>query len=131
MRWLKYTFLYGQPVTHMRHPRQASWSTSTMPSSLRLYIAPDGHAATCGVQAVFTDARQVEHERLLELHLDPIADLVLDLLDDGVVHGQFRPPLRSSSQFADHSIFMGLPVINDFGRATGVCSPSGAEIRLS
>src|SRR6185436_3697243 len=46
VRWLKYTFLYGQPVTHIRQPRHWSWSTSTMPSSARLYIAPDGHDAT-------------------------------------------------------------------------------------
>ena len=30
----------------MRQPRQASWSTSTMPSSVRLYMAPDGQADT-------------------------------------------------------------------------------------
>jgi hypothetical protein len=30
-------------------------------------------------------------------------------------------PPRSSSQFADHSIFMSLPEISDLGRATGVC----------
>src|ERR1044072_9769773 len=46
VRWLKYTFLYGQPVTHIRQPRHWSWSTSTMPSSARLYIAPDGRDAT-------------------------------------------------------------------------------------
>ena len=44
--WLKYTFLYGHPETHIRQPRQRSWSTSTMPSSVRLYIAPDGQDAT-------------------------------------------------------------------------------------
>jgi hypothetical protein len=36
VRWLKYIFLYGQPDTHIRQPRQRSWSTSTMPSSVRL-----------------------------------------------------------------------------------------------
>ena len=46
VRWLKYTFLYGQPVTHIRQPRHWSWSTSTIPSSARLYMAPDGHDAT-------------------------------------------------------------------------------------
>ena len=34
-------------------------------------------------------------------------------------------PPRSSSQLADHSIFMSLPEISDFGRATGVCSCAG------
>lgn len=46
VRWLKYTFLYGQPVTHILQPRQESWSTRTMPSSTRLYIAPDGQDET-------------------------------------------------------------------------------------
>ena len=46
VRWLKYTFLYGQPETQNRQPRQRSWSTSTIPSSSRLYIAPDGQDAT-------------------------------------------------------------------------------------
>ena len=46
VRWLKYTFLYGHPDTQKRHPRQRSWSTSTMPSSSRLYIAPEGQEAT-------------------------------------------------------------------------------------
>ena len=46
MRWLKYTFLYGQPDTQNRQPRHFAWSTSTIPSSSRLYIAPDGHDAT-------------------------------------------------------------------------------------
>src|SRR6266511_2886830 len=29
--WSKYTFLYGQPVTHIRQPRHRCWSTSTLP----------------------------------------------------------------------------------------------------
>ena len=41
------------------------------------------------------------------------------------------PPARSSSQLADHSIFMFLPVMSDLGRATGVCSPKGAEMSMS
>src|SRR5574343_1903473 len=43
---LKKTFLYGQPEMHMRQPRQRSWSASTIPSSSRLYSAPDGQEAT-------------------------------------------------------------------------------------
>ncbi|CPU68080.1 Uncharacterised protein [Mycobacteroides abscessus] len=30
----------------MRQPRHWSWSTSTMPSSARLYMAPEGQEAT-------------------------------------------------------------------------------------
>ena len=41
------------------------------------------------------------------------------------------PPARSSSQFADHSIFISLPEMSDFGRATGVCSPSGDDRSMS
>ena len=40
-------------------------------------------------------------------------------------------PPRLSSQFADQVIFMFSPVINDFGRATGKSSPSGALVRFS
>ncbi|MEJ7705126.1 MAG: hypothetical protein WKF47_16415 [Geodermatophilaceae bacterium] len=39
-------------------------------------------------------------------------------------------PPRSSSQLADHSIFMSLPEISDLGRATGVCSCAGASVRV-
>lgn len=39
-------------------------------------------------------------------------------------------PARLSSQFDDHSIFIGLPVICETGRATGKSSPSGASVRL-
>jgi hypothetical protein len=40
-------------------------------------------------------------------------------------------PPRSSSQFADQVIFMSRPEISDRGRATGVCSCSGALVRVS
>ena len=40
-------------------------------------------------------------------------------------------PPRSSSQFADHSTFIGLPLIRLRGGATGKFSPSGALVRFS
>ena len=40
-------------------------------------------------------------------------------------------PPRSSSQLADQEIFMSWPEISDFGRATGVCSLSGALVSVS
>ena len=40
-------------------------------------------------------------------------------------------PPRSSSQFADHDTFIGLPLIRLRGGATGMCSPSGAVVRFS
>ena len=60
------------------------------------------------VEAVLADPRQVEHERLLEFE----ADLFADLLQDRVAAARSPgSPPRSSSQFADHEIFIGLPVI--------------------
>ena len=40
-------------------------------------------------------------------------------------------PARLSSQFALQRIFMSSPLISDFGRATGVCSCSGAFVSVS
>jgi len=40
-------------------------------------------------------------------------------------------PPRSSSQLADHEIFMSWPLIRDFGRATGVCSCAGASVSVA
>ena len=39
------------------------------------------------------------------------------------------PPASESSQFADQVMLVFFPVISDFGRATGVCSPAGAVSR--
>ncbi len=46
----------------------------------------------------------------------------------GTISGE---PPRSSSQFADHSTFIGLPLIRLRGGATGIWSPSGAVVRFS
>ena len=46
----------------------------------------------------------------------------------GTISGE---PPRSSSQFADHDTFIGLPLIRLRGGATGMCSPSGAVVRFS
>jgi hypothetical protein len=46
-----------------------------MPSSARLYSAPDGHDATQdGLRTVLAYARQVEHEHLLELHFHALLE---------------------------------------------------------
>jgi hypothetical protein len=42
----------------------------------------------------------------------------------------WEPP-RSSSQFADHSMFMSLPLISDLGRATGNVSVAGELVNVS
>lgn len=42
----------------------------------------------------------------------------------------WEPP-RSSSHAADHETFMGLPSMRLRGGATGMCSPSGADVRFS
>ena len=63
-------------MTHIRQPLHLSWSTSTMPSSARLYIAPGRAGRDAGrVQAVLADPGQVEHEGLLEFQLHLLADL--------------------------------------------------------
>jgi len=41
------------------------------------------------------------------------------------------PPASESSQLADHEILVSCPVMSDFGRATGICSPGGAVRRCS
>ena len=64
------------------------------------------------VEAVLADARQVEHERLLELELHLVGDALASRTSLSPWSG--APP-RSSSQFADQEIFMSLPVISDFG----------------
>jgi len=43
----------------------------------------------------------------------------------------FGEPPRSSSQLALQLIFIGLPLINDCGCATGTCSCSGELSRVS
>ena len=73
---------------------------------------------------MFADARQVEHERLLELQLHPVADIWLIFSRTGSAGGEFLATRPSSSQFADHSIFMGLPVIRTWDAAT-VCFHRG------
>ena len=40
-------------------------------------------------------------------------------------------PPRLSSQLADQEIFMGSPLMSEYGRATGVCCCSGAETSVS
>ncbi len=52
-------------------------------------------------------------------------------LSTGSLRVSSGPPPRSSSQFADHWIFMFLPLMSDFGRATGVCCWGGAVVSVS
>ena len=52
-------------------------------------------------------------------------------LSTGSAGASSGAPARLSSQFAHQVIFMSLPLISDFGRATGVCSCSGADVRVS
>jgi hypothetical protein len=79
------------------------------------------------VEAVLADARQVEHEGLLELELH----LVLDALEHRVLGGVLLRPPRSSSQLADHLTFIVLPVISEYGCATGKFFCRGALSRVS
>ena len=80
------------------------------------------------VEAVLADARQVEHERLLELELDLRRT---PSPGSGRSRAVAALPPRSSSQLALHPICIGSPLISERGRATGVCSCSGAVVSVS
>src|SRR5215471_16862755 len=126
VRWLKYTFLYGQPVMHIRQPRHRSWSTSTMPSSLRLYIAPDGHDATHAGLRQCSQMRGRKNRNDFSYSCRTRSETCASTGSPAAI---WLPPPNESSQFADHVTSVSLPVSNDFGRATGVSSPAGAVIR--
>src|SRR6478735_10302452 len=127
--WLTYTFLYGHAVTHMRQPRQRSWSTRTIPSSTRLYIAPDGQADT---QA---GLRQCSHSRgRWKRKVCSNSNLTLSAhspLRLGSAPAFSGAPPSPSSQLAPQVMAVGLPVRTERGRATGMSGPAGALTRLS
>ena len=67
---------------------------------------------------MLADARQIEHEGLLELELDLVLGL-RPILDNGVEVAHLARAAEIVVQFADQVIFGCLPVMSDFGRATG------------
>ena len=72
VRWLKYTFLYGQPDTQNRQPAAAVLVDQHDAVLFPLVHRAGRAGGDAGrVEAVLADPRQVEHEHLLEgqLHL--------------------------------------------------------------
>src|SRR6478735_998859 len=102
----------------MRQPRHLSWSTSTIPSSTRLYMADDGQAET---HAGFRQCSQIRGR--WNMNVCSNESWTLSTIDArlGSFDAICGEPPRSSSQLGPHVIFMSLPVIALLGRATGIC----------
>ena len=105
-----------------RHPRQRSWSTKTIPSSSRLYIAPDGQEATQGA------FKQCSHNRGRYIinacsKLFLISPSIFCMLGSCWIYSV--DPAKSSSQLGPVVNSIPSPVICDLGRATGWCFCSG------
>ncbi len=112
----------------MRQPRQASWSTRTMPSSSRLYIAPEGHEATHDGLRQCSQMRGRYIMKTRSYSIRTASSTPRRLGSAGACSGA---PARSSSQLGPHSIAIGSPVMADSGRATGWCSDAGARVSAS
>src|SRR5215813_13616484 len=127
VRWLKYTFLYGQPDTQNRQPRQRSWSTRTMPSSSRLYIAPDGHEAT---QDGFRQCSQIRGRYNMKTCSNASFTVSSSPARSGSPTACAGPPARSSSQLLPHVMRMSRPVSAEMEWALGFGVPGGASMRV-
>src|SRR5690242_9850774 len=98
---LKKTFLYGQPEMHMRQPRQRSWSARTMPSSSRLYMAPDGQEAT---QAGLMQWLQMRGRYMWKVFSNCL-NISFSMLEKFLSLARlWNSPARSSSQFGPQVI---------------------------
>src|SRR5690625_73505 len=99
-----------------------------MPSSSRLYIAPEGHAAT---QLGFKQCSQSRGRYILN------ACSKFNLISSSIfsMFASLGPvtcaPANWSSQFGPQSGYIYSPVIDDFARATGVNSLSEANVNFS
>ena len=111
----------------MRQPRQASWLTSTMPSSSRLYIAPDGHDAT---HEGLRQCSQIRGRYIMKTRSYSMRTASSTPRRFGSAGACSGAPARSSSQLGPHSIDMGSPVTAEMGRATGWCSDTGARVSV-
>src|SRR5699024_1522801 len=108
------------------HPRQASWSTSTIPSSSLLYIAPDGQEAT---QLGFKQCSHNLGKYIINVwsKLNLISSSIFCMF--GSVGPVTCAPARSSSQFGPHFISSFFPEITDSAFATGECLLSLAVVK--
>src|SRR5690625_4744811 len=99
-----------------------------MPSSSRLYIAPEGHEAT---QLGF---KQCSHNRGKYIinacsKLNFISSSIFSIL--GSLGPVIWAPANWSSQLGPQSGSTYSSVTNDFARATGVCSTSSDIVKFS
>src|SRR5699024_12129159 len=116
----------GQPVIQYLQPRHASWSTRTIPSSSRLYIAPEGQLAT---QLGFRQCSHSLGRYIMNVFskLNLISSSIFWML--GSCGPVMCPPARSSSQFGPHSKSIFSPDTTERAVATGLCSLSSLVIR--
>src|SRR5699024_8399614 len=119
----------GHPLIQKRHPRHASWSTSTMPSSSRLYNAPEGQEAT---HDGFKQCSQIRGKYIMNVFSYSMEMCSCNFLTLGSSGTISLPPAKSSSQLEPHfGLSIYSPVIVDFGLATGRFSFLGLLIRCS
>ena len=101
----------------MRQPRQLSWSTRTMPSSVRLYIAPEGQEDTHVGLRQCSQMRGSQNMKESSISFFTVRFIWCRTGSSSRV--AVEPP-RLSSQLEDQEIVLiSLPSIWDTGRAVG------------
>lgn len=96
-----------------------------MPSSSRLYMAPDGQDET---HAGLMQCSQIRGKYIIKTSSNSVLIDSSIFCTLGSSSPVMWPPARSSSQFGPHSIFIKSPVKDDFGRATGWCFSAGCSL---
>src|SRR5699024_7654922 len=100
-----------------------------MPSSSRLYNAPEGQDAT---QDGLRQCSQIRGKYIINVFSYSIEICSCSSCTFGSSGTTSLPPAKSSSQFGPHSgLSIYLPVICDFGLATGMFSLFGLWSKLS
>src|SRR5699024_704545 len=103
--------------THMRQPRHWSWSTRTMPSSARLYIAPEGQEET---HVGLMQCSQIRGRENMKESSICFLTAIFILFSTGSLSMVAVEPPRLSSQLEDHSILLiSRPSIWETGFAVG------------
>src|SRR5690606_33000176 len=100
-----------------------------MPSSTRLYIAPEGQEAT---HEGLRQCSQIRGRQNMKVSSNSAFTCWFIFFRTGSSAIVSVEPPSMSSQFADHSMAIGSPEMSDFGRATGVWVESaGADRSMS
>jgi hypothetical protein len=99
-----------------------------MPSSSRLYIAPDGQLAT---HEGFRQCSQMRGRKNMNACSYVMRTCSSMPAMCGSRTASSGPPARPSSQFGPHVTSIGSPVSCECGRATGSRSESGAVTSVS